>query len=151
MTAQLTESAIRLTDILARENAALHAMDLPAATALVAEKSTALAALSVAAEPGASSLPHTLATRLRDLAAENQRLLETALTVQGRVLGVIARAAAQQAQRAAPRYGMGGGIAASRPAAIAISARESAVFHVKQSTGHVASLVRPRSGRRDML
>ena len=116
-------AATRLADILARENAALHAMDLPAATALVAEKSTALAALATALHTDAPVLPSPLVARLRDLAAENQRLLETALTVQGRVLGVIARAAAQQAQRGGPRYGMGGGMAAARPAAIAISAR----------------------------
>jgi hypothetical protein len=62
--------------------------------------------------------------RLRALVAENQRLLETAIKVQGRVIGVIARALPRAVRDpAAMRYGAHGRAAVMRPSAFAISSR----------------------------
>lgn len=129
MNTPVIDAAMRLADILGRENAALRAMDMPAATALLVDKAQALAAFTAAGDADArvpeASRPtaETLAGNLRALVMENRRLLDIALHVQGRVLGLIARAAAQQTGHAAPRYGGGGTPMPSRPAAIAISAR----------------------------
>lgn len=129
MNAPIIDAATRLADILTRENTALRAMDMAAATALLADKTQALADFTAAGEADARvpqtlrPIAESLARNLRDLVMENRRLLDIALHVQGRVLGVIARAAAQQTNQAAPRYGDGGTPTPSRPAAIAISAR----------------------------
>lgn len=130
MTDTMIRAATRLTELLARENAALQAMDLPTATGLLAEKTLAMDALATAGAANARITPadrpmaEGVAARLQALAAENRRLLETALAVQGRVVGLIARALAQQAGPASPGYGAAGGRPmAGRPAAIAISAR----------------------------
>jgi hypothetical protein len=56
--------------------------------------------------------------RLQALAVENKRLLERAIAAQGRVIGVIARAAA--ATEAPPGYGGSRGL---RPAAFAVVER----------------------------
>jgi hypothetical protein len=58
--------------------------------------------------------------RLQELAAENKRLLERAITAQGRLIGVVARAAAPAV--APSGYGASSRHAA-RPAALAILAR----------------------------
>src|ERR1035441_5457392 len=95
MTEDLTAAAVRLTEVLAAENAALAAVDLPRAGAMLAEKTRAADAFVAAraASHGAlSGARPAMLERLRDLVEENQRLLDVAIKVQGRVIGIIARA-----------------------------------------------------------
>ena len=122
MTPGLIDAIDKLADAVAAENAALQALDLPAAAALLARKQTAAASLA-AARPAASPTPalRAAATRLRALADENRRLLERAIAVQTRVLGVLAGAA--RASNPAPRYGRSGGYAARPASGWAFSAR----------------------------
>jgi hypothetical protein len=110
----LQAAAIQLADTLAAENAALRALDLPGAAALLVQKQAALAAFAAArtcGRPAPALLP--TAIRLRELAEENRRLLERAITVQTRVLGVLAGAA--RSVNVAPRYSRSGAYA-PRPA-----------------------------------
>jgi hypothetical protein len=110
----------RLVDVLAEENAALKRLDFFAAVALVGAKEAALAELT--APPAVPVTRTTLAQRLLTLAAENQILLERALTVQTRVVRIIARAAAPPP--AATRYnGYGRPPNRQRAGALALSAR----------------------------
>jgi hypothetical protein len=114
--------ALRLADLLTRENAALAALDFPAAAALLAEKTAALAALQ-AAPPGTMA-PGNLARTLPALVADNRALLERAILVQHRVIGIIARAAPRAASGAVVRYGRDGARAWGRQQpAVAMSAR----------------------------
>ena len=48
MTRRLVETAVALADVLARENAALAAMNLPQAAAMLADKQKALASFAAA-------------------------------------------------------------------------------------------------------
>lgn len=122
----LTDAVAALAAVLARENAALEALDIPAACALLESKEAAIGALAAARHAAApATVPAGLkaeAARLRDLAQENRRLLENAMLAQSRVLDVIARAARRTAA-ATPRYGARGAVAADRPSSIALSAR----------------------------
>ncbi|HSU04459.1 MAG TPA: hypothetical protein VLI93_02705 [Acetobacteraceae bacterium] len=127
MTGQtLLATAERLADILAAENAALAAMDLPRAAALLpAKRESAEALLAVRCiAVDATALRARIdacGQRLSSLAEENRRLLDRALSVQARVIGVIAR---RERARQARAYGTHGGLVApTRPPAIAISAR----------------------------
>jgi hypothetical protein len=103
-------AARRLSEVLDRENTALKAMDIRRATALLPEKSAAIADLTASGEaPGTADPARDLAgiaRRLEGLAAENRRLLERAIVVQQRVIGIVARAAASAAR--APAYGAHG-------------------------------------------
>ena len=82
-----------LADTLTVENAALAALDLPRAGAMLARKQRALADLAaMKVTPASHDAAERMARRLRALAVENKRLLERAIAVQGRVIGVIARA-----------------------------------------------------------
>ena len=94
-----------LIAVLEQENAALTAMDLPRAAALVVRKTAAIERLAglPASRPAAE--------RLDDLARHNRRLLERAMIAQERVIGIVARAAANVD---AP-YGAGGRPAVWRP------------------------------------
>lgn len=113
-------AAAALIDILTRENAALSALDLEAVTGLLADKQAATEALVGAGPP--DGLDAETVARLREAARENQILLKRALTVQGRVIALIAGAAAGSPE--APRYGAAGTLAASRRIeARALSAR----------------------------
>lgn len=135
MTPELIAAAVRLADTITRENAALAALDLTGAAGMLAEKneaaSTLIAAQAIIARRGPIRLPgwqrgeaEQLAARLRTLAQENKRLLEHAIAVQGRVIGMVARAAAgSDTAQAGPFYGARGGRSAARPAAMALSAR----------------------------
>ncbi len=119
MTDDLLRTMTRLADTVAAENAALRALDLPGAARLLPEKQAVAALLTAArAAAGAGAKPspalRSAAARLRTLAEENRRLLERAIAVQTRVLGVLAGAA--RAANPAPRYGRTGGYA-TRPAA----------------------------------
>ena len=132
MDAELITTATALSDALARENAALTALDLARAAAMLDEKMAAAAAFSAAVQR-ARQLGEThsdqreqirhVGTRLRDLSAENRRLLERAIFVQGSVLATIARAL-PKGQLAAPRYGAAGTLTNPRHTqAMALSAR----------------------------
>jgi len=111
----------RMAEALQAENAALAALDLPRAGAMLARKQRALADLA-AAQTLAAATPRDaadrMARRLQGLAIENKRLLERAIAAQGRVIGVIAQAAAAQA--ATGGYGPSHG---HRPVAVAFSAK----------------------------
>ncbi len=120
MTHDLNQAAERLATVLARENAALAALDLRGAAGMLAEKQQAAAAF-VAAQPGAGTPPAAMAQRLRDLAEENRARLEHAVAVQRRIIGIIARAV--RSASAAPRYGATGVTAAGRPSPVTLSAR----------------------------
>jgi hypothetical protein len=99
----------RLAEILDRENDALRAMDLRRAVHLLPEKTAAIAELA-AADGAASGPPDpdlvSMAARLDGLAHQNRQLLERAIGVQQRVIGIIVRAAASVA--VAPNYGLQG-------------------------------------------
>ncbi len=123
MTALSIAVVTGLADILARENAALAAMDLAAAAACLAEKTAALTrfAETVASETGpwpAEVAPE--AARLDGLARENRVLLGRAMAAQERVIGIVAGAIASAS--APPAYGAGGRLAA-RTGPLALSAR----------------------------
>ena len=106
MPKSLLAAALQLADVLDRENTALRVMDLARATALLVEKSVAVAHLTAAGEVGSgASDPVLIATarRLDDLALENRRLLERAVVAQQRVIGIIVRAATAAVSE--PSYG----------------------------------------------
>jgi hypothetical protein len=121
MTDDPVEAAERLAAVLKRENAALAAMDLRGAAAMLVAKQAAAADL-LAALAGGGAPPPLQARLLHDLAGENRRRLEHAIAVQGRVIGLIARAL-RSASPPAPRYGATGAMAAGRTAPVALSAR----------------------------
>jgi flagellar biosynthesis/type III secretory pathway chaperone len=115
-----------LADTLAEENAALTALDLPRAAGMLADKQRAatgfIAAQATPVTAANREATERLLQRLRSLANDNQALLERAIAVQGRVIGVIARAAAPAL--APSGYGAQGNRSrATRPTALAISAR----------------------------
>jgi hypothetical protein len=121
MTDDPIEAAERLADVLGRENTALAALDLRGAVTLLAEKRAAAAALLDALAGGAVARPWQ-ARLLSDLAGENRRRLEHAIAVQGRVIGLIARAL-RNATPPAPRYGATGAMTAGRTGPVTLSAR----------------------------
>jgi hypothetical protein len=97
MTQPVEDAARRLAELLAQENAALKRMDFPAAIALVPAKQAALAQVSQHNAPvPPARAPALLALRqtLAALAEENRVLLETAITVQTRIVQMVARAVA---------------------------------------------------------
>ncbi len=135
MTQALIDAAEQLVDALAAENVALDAMDFPAAAALLDRKAAAAAAFTAAqlaagaaGKAGAATTPalleraQELGRALEALAGANRTLLERAMTVQGRVIGIVAGAARQATPM--PGYGMGGRpVPAGRAAAYALVAR----------------------------
>jgi len=134
--AQLIAAATQLADALEQENAALVALDIPRAVKLVEAKADALAALQAILPEiaGARSQATTAAEhrrqaervsdRLHAQATENKRLLERAIYVQGRIIGMIARAIPRAIAANAPRYGATGAIPAQHlQQPIAVSSR----------------------------
>ena len=134
LTPALIAASVDLATVLARENAALQALDLSRAAAMLGDKQKAAAAfLAAQSSPGAPPMPMShgqreaamaAAARLRDLAEENRRLLERAMQVQSRVIGTVAKAVPRRLAEQAPRYAAGG--VSARPArmpAFALSAR----------------------------
>jgi len=118
MAETLRMAVLRLSDVLERENQALAVMDIRRATALLPEKSAALAAF-------ADLTPDPTLTRearyLDELARGNRRLLDRAIFVQNRVIGIVVRAAISAAPR--PSYGAKGQIAcAAGPMAVSTRA-----------------------------
>jgi flagellar biosynthesis/type III secretory pathway chaperone len=103
MMESLMNAAQRLAEALRAENEALARLDLTEAAALALPKrqaSDAFAAAYAAArgsgarvEPAARADAEAVAARLRDLSAENRRLLERAIDLQARVIETIAGAA----------------------------------------------------------
>ena len=91
-------------------------LDLPRAVAVLPDKQAAIAAFMAMA---AKSVPRDLAERLRILVQENKALLERAIAAQGRVIAVIARAAAPPRRYGASR-GRG---TAGRPVPFALAAQ----------------------------
>lgn len=92
------EAAQTLAEVLAQENEALLRLDFPAAATLLSAKEAALLRLTqdgpVKSVTDRAPDVVALGARLTNLAAENRQLLEQAITVQTRVLGIILRAAA---------------------------------------------------------
>ena len=135
MTQALIDAAEQLADALTAENVALEAMDFPAAAALLDRKAAAAAAFTTAqsAAGAAGKAGGATATALLERAQElgrslealaraNRTLLERAMIVQGRVIGIVAGAARQATPM--PGYGIGGRPApAGRAAAYALVAR----------------------------
>ena len=131
MTQALLHAVATLAAILTAENTALATLDLPRAAQLVPAKRAATDAFTAAhAHLAATGHPNGTdraalagaATQLRDLAAENRRLLDRALATQSRVLDIIAQAA-PRASTQAPRYNPAGAlIGCSRALPVAITA-----------------------------
>ena len=119
MTKDLITAGTFLAETLESENAALAALDLPRAAGMLANKQSAVAEFdAVRTAPAPSEAAQRMARRLQGLAMENKRLLERAIAVQGRVIGVVARAAT-----AAMEPGDYGPARGRRPAPMAFSAR----------------------------
>jgi hypothetical protein len=127
------DAALRLADVLDRENAALAALDLSRAASMLAEKQEAATTFTLACQqgglPGANAPELArLARRLDEAASRNRQLLERGIVVQGRVLAAVARAipralAAQAPGHYAPRYGASGGASTARmPLALSMRA-----------------------------
>ena len=123
MSKELIAAAGRLADTLAEENAALVALDLPRAAAMLTDKQCAVAEfLAACSGPAIATRHEAMTRRLQLLSDENRRLLERAIAVQGRVIGLIARAAAPAA--APSGYSSHGSASHSaRPTAFAVCAR----------------------------
>ena len=130
MTPELIDAAVRLADTIARENAALGALDLVRAAGMLAEKNAAMAAFGVAERLAQRTGPYMMAgrqreevqkqaDRLRALAEENKRLLERAIAVQGRVIGTLVSGVKPAAQR----YGAQGSLQRAAIGAITLSSR----------------------------
>jgi len=130
MKEELMQSAVALADVLTEENGALGRLELARAVTLVDAKERATSEF-IAAQAREASAPQEMRTRrqvleatlgrLRDLAAENKRLLERAITVQGRVIGCIVEALPKAPS--APRYGASGALAGAAMRPMALSAR----------------------------
>jgi hypothetical protein len=126
MSKELIAAASLLADMLAEENAALAALDLPRAAAMLADKQRVVAGFLAARDAQSVAMPDAviepLARRLQSLSQENRTLLERAIAVQGRVIGVIARAAVPAtAPSGYCAHGTAGYTA--RPPAFALSSR----------------------------
>lgn len=121
MKTDLAKAADRLARILTRENAALASLDFGTIGKFIDEKRSALEALGTLALPCTGSSAGTrsptdlaLAEHLQDLAATNRHLLEQAMTIQNRIMAVLAEAA-RHAQL--PKgYGARGGQSSAGPA-----------------------------------
>jgi flagellar biosynthesis/type III secretory pathway chaperone len=125
-------AANRLAELLAEENAALAAADIPRAIKLVEAKAEALASLHAMlplSSPGTTASgseewrqAEQLSRRLQHEMIENRKLLEQAIQVQSRIIGMIARAMPRALAASAPRYGAKG-VAQHLRQAIAVSSR----------------------------
>ncbi len=122
---RLLAVAPRLAETLEHENAALDAFDIARATDLVDAKAEALADMQMLiAERAVARAEATQLTTRRDETDEverlgrrlmvaverNKRLLQRALVVQGRIIGMIARAVPRAMAMNASRYGSQGRI-----------------------------------------
>ena len=115
MSQALIEAANRLTSILERENEVLRrgeTQGVGAATREKQEAAEAVAALLGGSQRADDASRAAAVTRLRAVAAENQRLLARALDVQEHLISIVASAGVRA--RAAPRYGANGNLATNR-------------------------------------
>ena len=120
MNKDLITAGNQLAETLEAENGALIVLDLPRAGAMLARKQRALADLAaMQGVPAPRDAADRVARRLQALAMENKRLLERAIAAQGRVIGVVARAAAP----AVAPTSYGAARHTGRPAALALLAR----------------------------
>ncbi len=123
MSNDLMDAGQRLVDVLVQENEALARQDFATAVALLPAKEAALADLTK--QPKAVTVPPSLielGQRIGGLAAENQALLERAVTVQTRIVRMVARACAPMTDMM--QYNRNGIRAPSpRTAALALSTR----------------------------
>ena len=117
------QAADELAAVLTAENGALAAGDLCGAGGMLAAKTRAVAAFEAARSEPVPTGPRAedIARRITFLGAENRRLLERALLVQGRVLEMIVRAT-PPAPDAIGYRAAGRGYAACRPPPMAIRA-----------------------------
>ncbi len=127
MTQDLVNATEHLADALAAENTALRALDLRAAGQMLAEKQTATENFSAAQRRTIATRPaldtkalRAAALRLKLETDENRRLLERAIGVQTRVLGILASAA--RAADPTPRYARSGVYAKRATSSWALSA-----------------------------
>jgi hypothetical protein len=126
MSKGLIAAACLLVDTLTEENAALTALDLPRAASMLADKQRAVTGFLTACDAERTATPNStiaaLAQRLQSLSEENRALLERAIAVQRRVIGMVARAAAPRV--AASGYSAQGTLGHhARPTAFALCAR----------------------------
>ena len=127
MTLDIVAATNELAEILVIENAALTALDLVAAGRMLECKQAATAAFE-AAQRSAMAARGTVdvkalrvaALRLQKVTEENRRLLERAIGVQNRVLGIMAKAV--RTADPTPRYARSGVYAARPASAWALSA-----------------------------
>ena len=126
---ELLEIARALADLLARENAALAALDFAAATAAAQGKRALAEQFAQAsvrtARDGALDRARLapVAREVAELALENRRLLERAVTVQNRVVASVVRAIPKP-RAGGQQYGAQAAHAARRAMApVALSAR----------------------------
>ena len=115
-----TEAAEALACVLAEENAALSALDFAGAVALLPRKREAVARFEAVPADAEVGPARAVLERIHAGAAENKRLLERALRVQSRVIGIIA--GALPLARPA-RYGRNGATTTARATPVALSAR----------------------------
>ncbi len=126
MTHAMIAAAVALAHTLTEENAALRAHDIARAMSLLARKRAEMQSLSNlqrssgALSPEQWALAQQVAARLADAAAENRRLLERAIAVQGEVIATLLRAV--PAALPAARYGAGGA-RVGQPPPISLSSR----------------------------
>ncbi len=123
-------AAVRLADALRAENAALARLDLPAAAELATAKRQAsdafAAAFDAAHRTGLQATgpdrarAEEIAGHLRELTAENRRLLERAIALQSRVIETIAGAARPKGPGT---YGALGRAQEGRPAPVSVLSR----------------------------
>ncbi len=122
----LIETAGRLCDVLAAENAALEALDLPAAGALAGDKGKATAALQATflavSQAGLktdgdaeNAALRAAAERLDQLTKANTVLIERGLELQMRLMRTIARAVPLARAADAPVYQANGSQLPPRP------------------------------------
>jgi hypothetical protein len=130
MIEHLMLAAHRLAEALGAENEALARLDLAAAAELATTKRQAsdafAAAYDAASRTGTRAAgpdrarAEEIATRLRELTAENRRLLERAIELQSRVIETIAGAAKPPGPGT---YGERGRVREGRGGAMALAAR----------------------------
>ena len=120
MTQDVVAATLELTTALEAENAALVALDLVAAAQLLDRKEAATTAFTEAQRRAVTARAtvdtkalRLAAIRLKTATEENRKLLERAIGVQNRVLGILAQAARKADPL--PRYGRSG-VYAQRPA-----------------------------------
>jgi hypothetical protein len=131
VTEDLLAAAARLAETIATENAALAALDLPAAVAAGRDKQRATDAFTAALhartapiEPDRKRQAEAVVRQLNALAQENRGLLERAIAAQSRVIEIIARAARREMSASVSRYSAyGAPLSPACPRPMAILAR----------------------------